>query len=246
MFELTLSTTIDKQNYLSKLFSKLSAEIKQDAGVLVKQNNSGRAYLAMAVDEKKKEYYKSKVLDHILFMVIDDYKYNFYKEALQEQSQSIIYEAFLKAIAIFDADNDKEIIQGQIQLADEFLVDSFFYFKLGLLRARWAKTAEIIRQNKIITSDKLMIDVLKYLLAISDGEQVTADIKLLKHKYVIKNYNQTKVFNNSFKGKSNFFVEIIKQNPGKINLWLNSNSKHVVEIKDKLELIFADRVYLLN
>ena len=82
MFELTLSTTIDKQMYLGELFSKVSSEIKQDEGIIVKQNNNGRAYLALAVDDCKKDYYKSKILDYILFMIVDDYKYNFYKETL--------------------------------------------------------------------------------------------------------------------------------------------------------------------
>ena len=60
MFELTLSTTIDRQVYLSRVYSKLDGEIRQDAGVVTKQNNNGRAYLVLAVDESKKEYYKAK------------------------------------------------------------------------------------------------------------------------------------------------------------------------------------------
>ena len=31
-------------------------------------------------DEAKKEYYKAKILDYILFVIVDDYKYNFYKD----------------------------------------------------------------------------------------------------------------------------------------------------------------------
>ena len=91
MFELTLSTTIDKQTYLGDCFRLLHQDVKQDAGVIIKQNNNGRAYLALAVDENKKEYYKSKILDCVLFMIVDDYKFNFYKENLIPNDDSVIY-----------------------------------------------------------------------------------------------------------------------------------------------------------
>ena len=246
MFELTLSTTIDKQIYLSQLFSKLSEEIRQDAGVIAKQNNSGRTYLVVAVDEEKKEYYKSKVLDHILFMVTDDYKFNFYKENLHPNDESELYLAFLKAVTIFDAENDKEIIQSEIQLVDEFLVDSFFYFKLGLLRGRWTKTVEIINQNKITSSEKAMSDVLKYLLAVSESEVASITILLSKKRISIQNCCQNKNFKTDFDGKSNFFAEIVKLNPSKINLKVSNGAAYAEKIKDKLTQIFGEKIYLIN
>ena len=55
-------------------------------------------------------------------------KYNFYKENLTPNDDCVIYESFLKAISIFDAENDKDIIKSQIHLSGEILIDSFFYF----------------------------------------------------------------------------------------------------------------------
>ena len=133
MFELTLSTTIDKQRYLGEFFSRFGQEIRGDSGVVVNQNSNGRAYLAIAVDEAKKEYYKAKILDYILFVIVDDYKYNFYKDNLTINEDSVVFKSFLKAISIFDAENDKDIIKSQIQLSGEILIDSFFYFKLQLI-----------------------------------------------------------------------------------------------------------------
>ena len=71
MFELSISTLVTKQIYLQELYEKLKDEIKCDNGVAIKQNNYGRSYLAIAVPENKKEYYKSKILEHIIFMIID-------------------------------------------------------------------------------------------------------------------------------------------------------------------------------
>ena len=246
MFELTLSTTIDKQIYLSQLFSKLSGEIRQDAGVIAKQNNSGRAYLLVAVDENKKEYYKAKVLEHILFMVTDDYKFNFYKENILPNEDSEVFLAFLKAITIFDAENDKEIIQSQIQLSNEFLVDSFFYFKLGLLRARWQKTADIINQNKITSSEQAIIDVLKYLLAVAENDVVSVSVSFSKKRISLFNCCQNKTFKTDFSGKSNFFAEIIRLNPAKINVKVSKGCEYADDVKGKLTRIFGEKIYLIN
>ena len=176
MFELTLSTTIDRQVYLSRVYSKLDGEIRQDAGVVTKQNNNGRAYLVLAVDESKKEYYKAKILEYIVFMIVDDYKYKFFKENLVSNEDSEIYGAFLKSVTTFDRECDKELIMGQIELAGEVLIDSLFYFKLSALKSRWQKIVEIINQNHITSKTAMMNDVLKYLLAVSDGEIASAEI----------------------------------------------------------------------
>ena len=95
MFELTLSNAIDKQSYFTELCKKLSPEIKQDKGVIAKENSNGRTHLAIAVNESKKEYYKAKILDYILFMIVDDYKFNYYKDNLKaDASDNLVFESF--------------------------------------------------------------------------------------------------------------------------------------------------------
>lgn len=246
MFELTLSTTIDKQVYLSKLYSKLSCEIRQDAGVVTKQNHNGRAYLALAVDESKKEYYQSKVLDHIVYMIIDDYKYEFFRENLKANDDSEIYNAFLKSVTIFDQECDRDYVIKQIQLEGEILIDSLFYFKLSNIRERWQKTIDIINQNNITLKTQSMNDVLKYLLAVSDGEVVSAEIVISPKMLSISNCLQNKKFKTNFYGKSNFFAEIVKLNPTKINLKSYNLNSSVEDIKKQLISIFGEKIYLIN
>lgn len=246
MFELTLSTTIDKQTYLGEFFSKLNQDVRQDDGVIVKQNNNGRAYLALAVNETKKDYYKSKILDCVLFMIIDDYKYNFYKDNLQMNETSVIFPAFLKAISIFDAENDKDIIKSQIHLSGEILIDSFFYFKLQLLRARWERTANVINQNGIVQSTASMLDIIKYLIAISDDGIAHANVMLCKKQIILKTFEGEKRFKNDFLGLSNFFVEIVKVNPSKVSIKNNATQGTYDETVEILEHVFSDKIYITN
>ena len=246
MFELTLSTTIDKQVYLSKLFEKLDNEIKQDSGIIAKQNNNGRAYLVMAADESKKEYYRAQVFDHIVQMIVDDYKYNFFKENLISNEDSEIYGAFLKSVTNFDQECDKEIVMGQIQLEGEVLVDSLFHFKLASLRDRWKKTVDIINQNNITSKTEMMNDVLRYLLAVSDGEAASAEIVISPKSLSISNCCQNKKFKTNFYGRSNFFAEIVRLNPAKINLRSYHINANTEDIKQKLISIFGEKIYLIN
>ena len=247
MFELTLSTTIDKQVYLSEIFQKLNQDIRQDEGIIVKQNSDGRAYLALAVNENKKEFYKAKLLDYILFMIIDDYKHNFYKNALISNEKNVVYNAFLTAITIFDADSDKDIIKNQIQLSGELLIDSFFHFKLQWLRSRWEKTAGIINQNGILNNTTAMLDVIKYLTTISDDLGIAkADVEIFAKQIVLKSFKGTKKFKVSFEGKSLFLSEIVKLNPSRINLKQKNQKVMQGDIVEILQHIFGEKIYVIN
>ena len=245
MFELSISTIQNKQQYINELYEKLKPEIKTDKGIVVKQNSYGRISLAIAVPEIKKEYYKSKILDYIIFMIIDDYKFNYFKENLQLVEQNIISQSFLKAISLFDSEMDSEIIKRQIELKNEILVDSFFYFKLQALKNRWVKTASIINQNQVLYSTESMIEVLKYLTLSSDNYLITANITLGRKQIKVKQYSGTKNFKRDFEGCSNFLTEIVRLNPVKINIKKLEieNDDNLVKI---LNDIFSDKIYYLN
>lgn len=245
MFELSISTTQNKQQYINELYKKLKTEIKIDKGLIIKQNSYGRVFVSIAVPEIKKEYYKSKIMDYIIFMIIDDYKFNFFKENLQLVEQNIISQSFLKAISLFDSEMDSEIIKQHIELKNEILVDSFFYFKLQELKNRWIKTASIINQNQVLYSTDSMIEVLKYLTLSSDNYLITANVILGKKQIKVQQYSGTKRFKRDFEGCSNFLTEIVRLNPVKINL-----KKLEIENDDLLlkilNDIFSDKVYYLN
>jgi len=248
MFELSISTTIDKQHYITELHDKLKEEIKSDFGIIIKFNYLGRSYLSIAINEKKKEYYKTKIVDYIIFMIIDDYKFNYYKENLLLHKQNVISQSFLKAISIFDSEMDSEFIKSQLQLKDEILVDSLYHFKLRLLQERWQKTALIINQNQILCSMESMIEVLKYLTNSSENSLITANIFIEKRQIKFKKNTNYKYFKKDFNGYSNFLTEIVRLNPLKINLKRTNideldSENNIIELLSK---IFTDKVYLLN
>lgn len=241
MFELTISCNIDKQAYISQIYKKLSPEIKSASGLAVKQNYQGRSHFSIAVKDHEKDYFKSKIIDHIVFMIIDDYKYNFFKEKLNFTDNNIIFQSFLRAIAIFDSDIDREYIIKQIDFSgSEILVDSLYYFKLQELRRRWQKTADIIFLNQITKNPSSMIEVLKYLTTMSISTVSQADVVISKKGLKLKNTDTSKNYKNNFSGISSFLSEIIEMNPAKINIEVADDSDG--EIVDVLSKIFYDKI----
>lgn len=246
MFELSISTTTNKQHYIAELYDKLKDEIKSEYGIIVKINHSGRSYLSIAVSEKKKEYYKSKIADYIVFMIIDDYKFNYYKDNLLLLKQNIVSQSFLKAISIFDSEMDGEFIKQHLQLKGEVLVDSLYYFKLRPLQEKWQKTALIINQNQILCSTESMVEVLKYLTTSSENNLITASVFIEKKQIKFKKLSSCKCFKKDFNGYSNFLTELIRFNPVKINLKTTSDDDFNENIIDLLNKIFTDKIYLMN
>lgn len=221
-------------------------EMKKDGGILIKQNYRGRCFLSFAIRDDKKEYYKSKLLEEIIFIVVDLYKFEFFKNQLYGFVGDVFAESFLKAVTLFDIEFDKEFIKKEVEFSSEILIDSLFYFKLQPLKFKWLKTAEIISQNKIVTSKASMFEIMKYLASVSDNLVVGVDVFISRKQIKLKNYCLSKCFKRDFDGISRFFAEMIRLNPNKINLKCNAEINENDEIYSAITKIFDDKIYVLN
>lgn len=244
MFELTLCLDFQRQKYISEFYKGLVANIKRDAGIIIKHNSGGKSYLSVAVSDDKKEYIKTKVLDFVTKVIEDDFKYNFFKDKIDSSTKNNLTEAFLRAISCFDEDFDREIIKDSLEFSGEIVIESLFYFKLQSLVLRWHRTAEIINQNLIMNSDKSMSEVLKYLCAVSENNSVFVDLLLSEKRIEMKNFAIHKRFKKNSDGISKMFAEIIKLNPIKINIKENDDGEFS-EITNALLCVFNDKIYFV-
>ncbi len=246
MFELTLSIDIAKQKYLHEFYKILENDLSKQQIVMASHNENKRAYLAIAIDDTKKEYLKAKVLEFITKIVVNAYKYEFFKEKLERLGTSMLFLPFLKAISIFDADTDYEVVKKEISFSGEILIDSLFYFKLAPLKNRWEKTAEIIIRNNVVGSEESMLCVLKYLTETSENFSLVANVCLSSDNLQIKNYKGTKNFKTTKEGIEKFFTEIISLNPLKINLTSEFGDENESKPFKILSDIFGEKIYIKN
>lgn len=242
MFEFTISIKLDKQSYISKLYSDLHEEILSMGGIAIKENYQGRCYFSFAIKHENKEYFKSKIINYIIYIIVNEYKYEFFQDNLDYyHNNNVIFQSFLKAVCIFDEDVDREIILKQVDFNGDLLIDSFYYFKLKELRSRWQKTINIIKINQITSNENSMIDVMKYLVSMSECMVEKAEILISNKLLKIKQHNQTQEFKNNDYGLSDFLSTIIELNPAKINLKVVNNKN--LDLIDVLNRIFYDKIY---
>jgi len=243
MYELTLCLTADRQKYVHEFCKTVECDIKKLNGIMVKQNAGGKCYLAMAIDEKNKDYLKSLVLDFVLKVVIEEFKFNFFKDQIVIKNHGKVTDAFLVAVSIFDAEIDKEIISSLLEFKDEIVIESFYYFKLQGLKERWLRTANIISQNGIMNNERSMIDVMKYLCAVSDNNSVLVNLMINNGKIEMRNFSKARKFKTDKEGISNLYAEMIKLNPMKINIKLDEFEPEFEEITSTLKSVFEDKIY---
>ncbi len=246
MFELTISIdSIYRQN-LEKFYQKLKEELSPQGAIVAFFCDSGRAKVAVAADKTLKEFVKAKVLDGIVFVIGEVFKFEFFQENLLNFSSSVLSLAFVRAISIFDAESDREVIKSQVDLKGEILLDSFFYFKLAPLRERWQKTAMVILKNKVILSESAMCEVLKYLT--DNSETATNQVKIVAadERLELLCQGKQKAFNLSPEGVSSFLSEVVAANPLKISLTKQFAQPKGYAAVDLLEDIFGEKISLEN
>lgn len=244
MFELSFSIQINKQRYLAQLNKNLCAEIKADGGIITRHNNAGRSYIVIAGPKYKKEYYKSKILDILVSIIINNYKYEFFKNYLDLDNNKLLHQLFLKSVIIFDYDLDKEFIKSKIEIIDEICIDSFFFFKLQELKSKWERTAYLIKQNNIALSDESIFEIIKKLIDVTENRVLKVDIFANKKNIKMKNANTKKLFKNNKSGHIKLLEEIIRNNPQKINFTVSQNITDFDELIEILQGVFRDKIYL--
>ena len=95
MFELTISTGFDGQESISNLYKKLLPDIKNVSGITIKETNNGRSSVSLAVRREYSEFFKAKILDAIVDIIENEYKFNFFKEHLNFGSEKIIFNSYV-------------------------------------------------------------------------------------------------------------------------------------------------------
>lgn len=240
MFELTISTALADSEYISNFYKKFKDEIKQNSCLIEKINCFNRSYLTFAIKKELKDYFISKILDEIVFIIIDKYKTKFFEERLNTDNQNVLFQSFLKSISIFDSDIDRDCIVKNIEFSGQILIDSLYHFKLQDLRNRWQKTIDMILLNGIHKQNSSMIDIMKYLTTMSENTVQNAEVELIDENLKIKFFEKIKNYKNDFSGLSNFLTEMIELNPARIVIKNSDGSGE--EVVSMLCKIFHNKI----
>ena len=179
MYELTVSTSKAKSSDINFLVNKLRQPLKTLRGIMVCEESDSRVNLAIAVDDNKKDYALGVIFDAVCEVIIRSYKYDFLKKNLQINIASPVTEcAFIRALTMFDKQNDKQLIKKHLKPNGQILLDSLYHFRLWELEKRWKDTADIVSQNSsYLLAQGSFMELMRFLIMTNESETGEVHVK---------------------------------------------------------------------
>ena len=162
------SIILDKKNdELAKYMQKKLTRYKPLGILFAEYSANGQTSLNIACKDKYAEHISKQVSDGIAELIILTYKESFYKSRISLSGLSSICEkALIKALFLFDIDDDKETILHYLKLKKTVVLKSFFDFKLNELRNKWEGIVALTQDNfYYFLNSNVFIEVLKFLLS---------------------------------------------------------------------------------
>lgn len=187
MWELTLIYNKDKFQYLDYIYTKLAPQVKFVGGIIIKGNNYDRAKISIAVPAKQREYFVLMILELVSEVITQDYKCAYLDDNLGNLVPNELTRAVLvKALTVFDKQTDKDLIKKELVVDSEINIESFYHFKLGVLRARWQDICVLVKENiGALCASQSLDNLLKFLIKTCENSYDEVHIIKKNAKYFL-------------------------------------------------------------
>jgi hypothetical protein len=240
MFQFSLCLDGVKKVYKEKIYFSLKNFIDSINGVCTIFDNGISTYILVGANEKI-EFVVDKIKKIVIFVIFKQFKYEFLKNNLKLVCNDLNYEELINALNNFDINNEKKYVLNKLNIQNELVISSFYYFKLQELRKKWKELVDLANNNiSYLVINSQFIDILKFIISNLDIKEKVIKINYKDYNFIISN-EQTELVR--YKGKdSNKFVitTLIELNPEKIYL---SNLNNFPDIIHSVCELFEDRVY---
>ncbi len=167
MWEYSISFKREDFKIAKNICDKIKTKTKGLGGVVTLVVESFMVFIVIAIPQNKKEEIKDYILDIIINIYTTKYKLEYLLGNFNfEVTNDINMKAFIKALMVFDLDTDKKIIRQKLLNIDSIVVDSFFHFRLGVLKARWNDLINLANDNIMyLMSKDTFIELIKFLVS---------------------------------------------------------------------------------
>ena len=246
MYELTISIGLNDSKLIECITHELESYVKLIGGVLVSGLFDGRATMTLAVQDKDKNFIKSKVLCVVASEVVSYYKFKFLSENISEFNMldSKKRSALIKALAEFDKDTDTNIVKKNLVFTNSILIDSLYHFKLGELKERWNEIAVLVSSSmpNLLAGDCLD-DMLKFLIASSPSKIGEIYIVEKEDNMLLVSGKYESIFNKSMDNiEEDIISKLIGLSPEKIYIPGNIYEKY--DFLKRVEDLFDGKVLI--
>lgn len=209
----------ENSEYIKKKLTRYKA-----LGVIFAEHfQDGKTSLNIACKEEYANHIALQVADAIAELVILTYKEDFYKQRMSIGGLNPVSEkALIKALFLFDIDDDKETILHYLKLKRTIYLKSFFDFQLRELRDKWMGIIALTQDNfYYFLNSNVFIDVLKFLLSAIPHKYDEISVGFTGDEFVLldENYHQIYFdFPDSMNNEIGLVSNLIFLSPKKVNL----------------------------
>ncbi len=203
-------------------------------------------YLLFASDESIMQICKSKIKKCISTYIIDVYKYEFFSSKIIGHNSSLLNQAYVKALTLYDIDTDMALLNSSFELDTQFYIDSFIRFKMSDITRMWQELCDLITSNINYLNRDMMIDVMRQFISTFETSTSTLKIIIEQDNFVLYKLDINKP---PIKLKDNApAIDIINftllSNPNQIQIYGDTNQGF--SIISLLKSLYDDKVVVIN
>ena len=169
------SISFDRNNF--ELAKKTSEKIKRKTtqlnGITTILVGSYFVDVLVAVPDIYKDEIREYIIDIIVNIYTTTYKFDYLMRNFNfEVTDDLNMKAFVKALMVFDLETDRKIVIQKVCNNDNrIVVESFFNFRLGILKTRWDDLVNLVNDNVMyLMSKDTFIEFIKFLVSNLDSK----------------------------------------------------------------------------
>lgn len=209
MWEISIISPSKHKKHLESIENDLLSKFKS-ANLFIAfskfgTNNHVLSIAAKSEIENIKKFIRKTLTENLILMEKEDIlKKEVNIEFLSESSKF----ALIKALVLFDFDEDKVIVEKKLNLEKNIVTHAFFNFKLKALKQKWSELAKISSQEFFANSE-IFFEFLKFLVESIQPKDLNVIISQNNNSFLIKDTNNKLVKEEKINGRCNDEVELI-------------------------------------
>lgn len=213
MWEFCLYFNEKQLDYVLKLRKHLKRVFKSHKGAVVLFEDAGKLLIATQKNDKAFIKIYKYIYNYIVNIIYNYYKSDIIERLNFRMFNNEIFELMVKqTLFCFDEEYDKNIIRTELMLNENLNLDGFFNFKLVLLKEKWLRLVELIKNNSnVLNSYAINLDLTRYLLSELDNNIDKVCLFSEGKKYILKTITNEKLTYKKINySKKQNFKELLK------------------------------------
>ena len=244
MWEFEIIGSRINSTYIAFLQEFLRQALAKDGAVSAITGDAEKVVLTIGCNKENKTAIKAKLRLGIAELICEKIKFDFLYANLDlffDQNRFVL----AKICTYFDSDLDKQIVMQYIDLnAKKLNIESFFAFRLGVLKNKWKELCNITNNNaKNISKTNNFYELVRFLLSNIENKSQSVILEMnescLIYHDIKKDFDM--MVNIDFTDKLFVLGKIIELNPMLIKIYPDKENAETITL---IKNIFMDRVVL--